>query len=116
MTQRQIEQAHRRSLKTKYSHLTPVEKRLIKLRETEAMLEKSFMQQWAYISKRQPPPYDPETTPEDILDMIDLTEVWRKKLVRIRKSKDRLIEKHGLDEDKIAHIHMLSNIAPGGSY
>lgn len=116
MTQRQIEMAHRRSLKTKYKHLTSVQKRYVKLVERERMLEHSFHEAWRYVTTRQAPPYLPENTPEELLDAIDRAEAYRLELVKVRASMDRLVEKYDLDTDYILNMHMQSNLAPGGSF
>lgn len=116
MTQQQINAYHCRSLKTKYKHLSPPEKRLIKFDEEEAMLERAKSEIWRDIYAKQKPPYPLETTPEDVLDMLDRALSYSDRLMSIFEKRDRLIEKYNLDADKIRNIHMLSNLLSGGSF
>lgn len=109
MTQKQIDSVLRRSLKPSYKILNPQEKKLIKLREQEAILEKDLQKQWRIIYFHQKPPYLPESTPSNVQEMLNFVLLCTERLEKIRKSKDRLIEKHGLDENKIADLHLKYN-------
>lgn len=116
MTQRQIDRAHRRSLKTRYSHLSKIQYRFIKLHEREQQLEKAITGIWRDITNIQPPPYLPDNTSETVLKKLDWILDWQKEAEKVRARKERMVEKHGIDEDRLLHMHMLSNIGPGGSF
>lgn len=105
-----------RQLKIRYTHLNKPERRLIKLREKEHQLEKDIDGLWAEIGRKQPPPYRPDNTGPEVQDMIDLVLGLTRHLDKVRTAKDRHIARHVLDEDRIALVHMLANIGPGGSY
>lgn len=117
MTQHQINAIYKRLEKPSYKNLSSQEKKLIKYREQEAILEKDINATWKTIYHYQKPPYPPDTTPSHVLALLSEVLGYTSELEKVGRRKDKFIIKYGLDEDRIAHVFMLLQAGRhGGSF
>ena len=99
--------------KISYKHLGKPEKRLIKYREGLDRMERESATLWRMIHGRAAPPYLPDDTDETLQNWLDLVLYLDDRCAAVRGKKERLVAKYGLDEDEVARLHMMSNVAPG---
>lgn len=114
MTQKQINAAYNRSLKTTYKHLSPVQKRLVKLQEQIEQNDKDIMMIERALIKTHGDNWRKAVENSDTelffslnLDNIKLSE----KITRIE-------EKHNLDRTEVMKYHRMCNVnfCYGGSF
>lgn len=99
--------------KVSYKHLSQPEKRLVKYREEIERMEREVNTLWRMIHGRAEPPYLPDNTDETLQDWLDHVLYLDDRLAAVRGKKERLVAKYGLDEDEVARLHMMTNVAPG---
>ena len=83
-----IKQRHKKS---SYKGLTPAQKRYIKLVEEEQMLEKSITSQWGIVYNLQRPPYHPDTTSPEVLELLGFIAWWEERLEKNSQKQARLL-------------------------
>jgi len=108
MTQRQIDAAYRRSLKTVYKHLTPPQYRLVKLMEQIEQNNKDICEIEHHLIATYGPnwrksPYAPQWEDYWLYMYINFNNIT------LAKKVSRLEDKHGLDRDEVMAFHNQMN-------
>ncbi len=101
-----------RFLKTRYGHLSRIQKKYVKLVERIESIERSTNSFWLHV-KRDP---DGKASVDNDWKFYHYIEGESQ---RVHKQIDRFVARHGLDETKqqeIKRLHALNNLSPGGSY
>lgn len=118
MTQRQIDAAFRRSLKTSYKHLTPEQKRIVKAQERYDQLHRDIGEIYRLGQVRFGPDFRKHP---GFLDDFDLIATLEEEKSKLRQRIKRLENKHRLDCAEVMKFHRTMNSARssamlGGSF
>ncbi len=107
-----LKQVSQRLLKTKYKHLSPPERRYIKLLEHKSMLDRNLTQFWRFIKRDE----NGSASQDNDWDFYHYAEA---ELTKVISQIERLATKQGwseADAAKIQNSHNQHNLSPGGSF
>jgi hypothetical protein len=107
-----LKNVSKRLLKTKYTHLSPPEKRYIKLIEQETQLNRDLSVFWRLIKRDE----HGKASQDNDWDFYHWAEA---QLTKVIAQIERLLAKNGWDKtntDSIKRNHTESNLSPGGSF